>query len=165
MIIHNRTSDTNRPQSRSTGHACIVPFNYAGQMNAIVKVLPRLPSELNMWQVVVTDKHKEFKMPINVEKIRVALDWLYKHNCLFKKLSTRDGYNEESRRRMQILTDLACITPRNMCTEKMDDQPQIVDPELLAGPSNADTIDIGTTQPGILDAVFVFLTHMVVFKI
>ena len=75
MIIHNRTSDTNRPQSRSTGHACIVPFNYAGQMNAIVKVLPRLPSELNMWQVVVTDKHKEFKMPINVEKIRVALDW------------------------------------------------------------------------------------------
>ena len=48
MTIHNRTSDTDRPQSRSTGHACIMPFDYAGQIKTITDILPRLPNETNI---------------------------------------------------------------------------------------------------------------------
>ena len=47
MTIHNRLHDTNRKQSRSTGHGCVVQMDHAAQIQSIRYKLPRGRDDIN----------------------------------------------------------------------------------------------------------------------
>ena len=95
MTIHNRLHDTNRKQSRSTGHGCVVQMDHAAQIQSIRYKLPRGRDDINAWQVVREDgDNKPYKVPINIEHILDALDWLIKNNALYEDLKDTDWKNE-----------------------------------------------------------------------
>ena len=84
MTIHNRLHDTNRKQSRSTGHGCIVYMDLAAQMQSMRYKLPHSRDDIRAWQIVRKDAdNKPFKVKINIDRILDALDWLIKNNVLY----------------------------------------------------------------------------------
>lgn len=74
MTIHNRLHNTNRKQSRSTGHGCIIQMDNAFQMQSIKYKLHRTRDDINVWQVVREDgDNKPYKVDINIEHVMEAL--------------------------------------------------------------------------------------------
>ena len=87
MTIHNRLHDTKRKQSRSTGHGCIIQMDQAAQIQSIRHKLPRGRDDIKVWQVVREDgDNKIYKVPINIDNVLAALDWLIEHNVLYNKV-------------------------------------------------------------------------------
>ena len=95
MTIHNRLHNTNRKQSRSTGHGCIIQMDAASQIHAIRHKFPRHRNDINIWQIVREDAdNKPYKVAINIEHVLEALDWLIKHNVLYEDLKHTNWRNE-----------------------------------------------------------------------
>ena len=85
MTIHNRLHDTNRKQSRSTGHGCIIQMDQAAQIQSIRNKLPRGRDDIKVYQVQREDgDNKIYKVPINIDWVLEALDWLVENNVLYK---------------------------------------------------------------------------------
>ena len=92
MTIHNRLHNTKRKQSRSIGHGCIIQMDQAAQIQSIRHKLPRSRDDINAWEVVREDAdNKPYKVPINIDHILAALDWLIKHNALYRDLRDTNG--------------------------------------------------------------------------
>ena len=119
MTVHNRANDSNRYQARSTGHAAIMPFDYAGQMKTVCKLLPRLPHELNMWQVVAKDKKREFKCPVDLVKVEEVIDWYCANNPLYKELGCKKDEKRMQQYKDQHVQD-GVLTIPNIADQPMN---------------------------------------------
>lgn len=52
-------------------------------MTHVATQLPRLPSDLDVWQIFTPGSHnKVYKTPININRVVVALEWLRLNNHL-----------------------------------------------------------------------------------
>ena len=70
-------------------------MNHAAQIQSSRYKLPRGRDDINAWQVVREDGDtKPYKVPINIEHILDALDWLIKNNALYEDLKNTDWKNE-----------------------------------------------------------------------
>ena len=150
MRIHNRLHDTNRKQSRSTGHGCIVHMDLAAQMQSIRNKLPNSRDDIHTWQIIREDTdNKPFKVKINIDRILEALDWLVKNNVLYQDLKDTDWRNvaaiEDYRNNSTIIIQQRTAK----CAKGSDSLEQKGD--YAETHNRADDIELGREQPALED--------------
>ena len=87
MTIHNRLHDTNRKQSRSTGHGCIIQMDLAMQMQSIRNKLPHSRDGIHAWQIVC-EESDQFVVLYFFLKRTDNIYHVYTHNTIGKKRYT-----------------------------------------------------------------------------
>ena len=146
MIKHNRLHDTNRKQSRSTGHGCIIRMDTASQINAIRYKLPRHRNDVNVWHIVRKDvDNKPYKVAINIDFILEALDWCIKHNVLFQDLRNTNWRNEDAiadyRKNKHFIVRQYTSTNPHQISSPLEESP--------CNDHLESNIDLGRSQPGL----------------
>ena len=145
MTIHNRLHDTNRKQSRSTGHGCIIQMDAALQMQSIRHKLPRHRNDINIWQVVREDaENKPYRVAINIEHVLEALDWQIEHNVLYQDLKNTDWRNEAA---INDYTHNTSFTIQQHTAKKTKRDPPVWRKSDVT--DCAENIELGRSQPGL----------------
>jgi len=150
MTIHNRLHDTKRKQSRSTGHGCIIQMDQAAQIQSIRHKLPRNRDDINAWEVVREDgENKPYKVPINIDNVLAALDWLIENNQLYEDLRYTNGAWRNEAAIADYRREASFTVPQHKVpkTEEKHDRWQASE----KAQERANDIELGREQPGLED--------------
>ncbi len=115
MRIENRLNDAARPvQSKRTGHACILPLDFAHTYADYVNQhsLPRRRDNLLFYEVVQEGgADTEYTFRVNAEKMQNALAWRKRFNIEYADVPVSSEIFDDYRRHPEVKARIVRIDP------------------------------------------------------
>ena len=131
MHIENRLNDPNRPhQSKRTGHACILPLDFAHTYADYISqdTMPRARDTLLFYDVIQEGKNeKVYPFRVNAVRMEHTLAWRIRFNSEYHDVRVRQDIFNDYHKNPDVYARVVHLDDSEMNSNDTDVDPSVID--------------------------------------